>query len=656
MRYGWLTIVVMALAVMNNVSKVEAQATNSGQRLKFTPPRTASAPELRPAANAQPLSAPSSAAPSTATSPAAPGSSSLMFRNARPSSTWNETIAPRQSDVPAQFAPPPDVVEVEETAPAEESLAADPVAPAKKKAPAKRSVAPPAELADDEGEEPGVSMEFTRPASTAQRRATVNRDPRVAQAVNRSPYGRAANAKQTAAQVDVPGEVEGPALMPQPDPISSGDWIQPEYSENDWIGPSQPQRGYSGPGRYREMIWVRADYISGWTNGMSLPPLVTTSPDGTPRNIPFAIANVANNALVNPDVVGFKRVPVAGVLGYPNTTVLFGGRRVNDGYRPGGRITLGGWLTCSRMLGIEGDYLGLADQSTRFRAAGTNGTPIIMRPFFNTDVNVNLPDAEVVNFPPTNQPGLEGQVTIDTLSRVQFGGLRFLLNWGCDDGCPDFEGLCGQPVWIDCNLLLGYRWARLDEGVWIQENLRVFADGTDLNAQGLVGTTINVFDSFRTTNQFHGADLGYTTKITHGRWTFDLLSKIALGNTQSIQTIEGQTVVTPVPPGAVQTIENTGLLAQRSNVGRHTSNKFSTIPETGLTIGYNVTPRLRVHAGYSFIYWTNVLRGGDQIDLSVNGQYLNGNANVQGQNRPIYDPNYGHLYVHAINTGIEAKF
>lgn len=640
MRYGWMTIVVMALMVVN-ASRAGAQSTNNGQRLKFTPPRTATAPELRPAGNV-----PSTVAPAASTAPTS-GSSSLKFGSSRPNGAWSESAPPAN-------AAPRDLVEPAESAATE--LAPLEAAPPAKKAAPKRLAALPVDLTEDEGDEPGVTMEFTKPTKPALRTPAVNRDPRVAQAVNRSPYGRPHPGRQTAAQVDVPAEVEGPALMPQPDPISSGEWIQPEYSDNDWIGPEINQGGYNGPRRYRERIWVRADYISGWTNGMSLPPLVTTSPDGTPRNIPFAIANVANGALVNGNVVDFKRVPVAGVLGYPNTTVLFGGNRVNNGYRPGGRLTLGTWLTPSRMLGIEGDYLGLADISTRFRAAGTNGTPIIMRPFYNTDVNVNLPDAEVVNYPPTNQPGLEGQVTVDTLSRFQSSGLRLLFNWGCDDGCPDFTDWCGRPVWIDCNLLLGYRWARLDEGVWVQENLRVFADGADLNAQGVVGTTINVFDNFATTNQFHGVDFGYTTKIEHGRWSYNLLSKIALGNTRSTTTIEGQTVITPPPPGAVQTVNDTGLLAQRSNVGRHTSNKFSTIPETGLTIGYQVTPRLRAHVGYSVVYWSNVLRGGDQIDLHVNGQYLNGNQNVQGLNRPVYDPNYGHLYVHAINTGLEARF
>src|SRR5262249_47573832 len=96
---------------------------------------------------------------------------------------------------------------------------------------------------------------------------------------------------------------------------------------NDWVcGP---------PGR----IWVRADYLLWWTQGMHLPPLVTTSPVGT------SIEN-------------------AGVLGVPGTTVLFGDSNVNDDLRSGGKITLGAWVNHEQTWGVEGYFFGLERQST----------------------------------------------------------------------------------------------------------------------------------------------------------------------------------------------------------------------------------------------------------------------------------------------------
>ena len=42
------------------------------------------------------------------------------------------------------------------------------------------------------------------------------------------------------------------------------------------------------------------------------------------------------------------------------------------------------------------------------------------------------------------------------------------------------------------------------------------------------------------------------------------------------------------------------------------------VPELGATLGYQMTRRLRVTAGYSAIYWGSVVRPGDQVDLDVN--------------------------------------
>ena len=35
------------------------------------------------------------------------------------------------------------------------------------------------------------------------------------------------------------------------------------------------------------------------------------------------------------------------------------------------------------------------------------------------------------------------------------------------------------------------------------------------------------------------------------------------------------------------------------------------LPEIGVNVGYDVTPRLRVQAGYTFLYLSNVVRPGD---------------------------------------------
>ena len=79
--------------------------------------------------------------------------------------------------------------------------------------------------------------------------------------------------------------------------------------------------------------------------------------------------------------------------------------------------------------------------------------------------------------------------------------------------------------------------------------------------------------------------------------------------------VDGATVTT-LPDGRSATFVG-GLLAQETNIGTFEQNQFAVIPEFGLTVGCNLTRRLRATFGYTFIYWNNVLRAGDQIDRSL---------------------------------------
>ena len=46
---------------------------------------------------------------------------------------------------------------------------------------------------------------------------------------------------------------------------------------------------------------------------------------------------------------------------------------------------------------------------------------------------------------------------------------------------------------------------------------------------------------------------------------------------------------------------------------RHISDTvFSFVPELRLNLGYQITPNINVFAGYSVLWWTNVIRAGEQ--------------------------------------------
>lgn len=346
---------------------------------------------------------------------------------------------------------------------------------------------------------------------------------------------------------------------------------------------------------------------------MDLPPLVTTSPDGTAR---------AN----------------AGVLGTPGVAVLFGGTAVNDEVRSGGRFTFGFWTDDCRKTAVEFDYFAIDDGAESFSASST-GSPILARPFFN--MLTARESAELVAFPNV----ITGNVTVETLTQFQGGGVRLRRILCCGEDCgPSFFCAEPRPGAFRYEVLIGYRVLSLDDSVGVTETL------TAITPPG----SFLINDSFATTNEFHGFDLGMAMQWRRGRWTVDLNSRVAFGNTHSTVAIDGSTRITD---GSGTNNHVGGLLAQRSNIGDYQADQFSVVPEIGLTLGFDLTPNLRVMAGYSLIYWSRVVRAGDQIDLDLNPNLLPPEAvPFTGPLRPRFDLVDTDFWAYGLNVGLEARF
>ena len=60
-----------------------------------------------------------------------------------------------------------------------------------------------------------------------------------------------------------------------------------------------------------------------------------------------------------------------------------------------------------------------------------------------------------------------------------------------------------------------------------------------------------------------------------------------------------------------------GLLALSSNIGTFHKNSFSVVPEVDATLSYHINEHWRLFAGYDLLYWTNVVRPGQQIDRTL---------------------------------------
>ncbi len=359
-------------------------------------------------------------------------------------------------------------------------------------------------------------------------------------------------------------------------------------------------------------LWVRTDYLLWWAKEDGIPPLVTSSPAGTPVN-------------------------EVGVLGEPNTSVLFDGP-LADGIRSGGRVRFGFWIDDCCRWGIDGSLLGIENLKDGFEAA-SGGDPALARPFFNVDPAVNAPDAELVSY----NGLLNGGVAVNSSSELYSGNLGVRHNLCC------WSDRCG-PKSRRVDFLAGYRYLRVREGLQIAEALEVTGGGGPL----AVGTTIDLFDRFRTTNEFHGGEIGLNAAVQRGRLSLELQGSVALGNLERVARIDGQTTTTvpAVPPFS----RTGGLLAQTTNIGRYEDNEFAALPEFQANVGFQIHQHLKLLAGYTFLYLGDVVRPGDVVDPVVNGTLLDPNVPFAGAERPQFSWDSSDLWVMGVNLGLECRF
>jgi len=339
-------------------------------------------------------------------------------------------------------------------------------------------------------------------------------------------------------------------------------------------------------------FWAEADYLAWSVSGDKLPALVTTAPVGTPLG-------------------------VAGVLGQPTTTVLFGNSSVNNDWRSGGRITGGYWFDPQRSRGIEASFFGLENASTGF-AASSGAYPILTRPF--TNALTGLPDALIASFPGIST----GSVNASETSRLFGGGALYRQDIGM---------WSGQRV----NALIGYRYLRSSDTLWITDTASSVAFGT-----------FTPSDNFKAASNFHGLDLGLTGDWRNGPWSLEWRGKVALGANLNTADVSGSTTSTIA--GFTTTVPG-GFLALASNSGHFSQTKFAVIPELSLKAGYQIAPAWRLTVGYDVLYWTGVQRAGGLIDTNINPSLVPPGPPA-GPTRPLPVMNTTNLLAQGFSFGV----
>lgn len=374
----------------------------------------------------------------------------------------------------------------------------------------------------------------------------------------------------------------------------------------------------------RPVWYVRGEYLLWWFDGMQTPPLVVEG-DASPND------------------GGTPGDPSDDTNDFVNAVIVYGNEQILDRSRDGGRVTVGTWLDDYGRWGMEADYLAFSRLDEQFIDGGDGVTlPFVGRPFIDATSGLNA--VEDVSF-----PGIRGNVVVDSESRFESAGVRFRHSLCCVPGCATQCGdgvACGSLVGCDTctggfgcgsgvgmgtsgplrrlgallnrgtrrtDVFFGVRWAQLNENLGISEDLTETGDFPQ--------TTFLVNDGFGTSNEFVGGELGYVWEWQHQRWSLELLSKLAIGNTRQHVMITGGTTRDQNDGGGAET-RSGGLLALDSNIGNYERDQFSVLPEVGVTAGYLLTDRLRFTVGYTLLYWSRVVRPGDQIDLEVNPTLL----------------------------------
>ena len=475
----------------------------------------------------------------------------------------------------------------------------------------------------------------------------------------------------------------GVQLAQYSEPMIVGEGVVvPEGSEpvmiDEGIDFGLPSRPRAGAGyapvdlRTRPPFYARGEYVLWWFNGFYAPPLVTT-------------ADTEEDAGIL-EMPGATDDPLDFNLPRPTTQILSGGGDMLDNLaRNGARVTLGTWLGD---WAIEGDYtvFGEERESTAFTSADASNpdTPIISRPFFNLwplaidagdadgdgDITEVIPPSEAIEmvvYPDV----VDGSVTVTATSDFATAGVHVRLPVCCEDpcqlGCGDSIG-CGGSVGCgtligggrparQTDFILGYRYAKLNEMLQIYEDLYLdpeFSTEPD---------HVTVLDRFTTENVFNGAEIGFISEWLWRRWSFELLSKLAIGNNRQTVTVFGTTSAWTDGVPEVGSPSDEGIYAVETNIGTQRRDEFAIMPELGATLGFSLTQRVRLTAGYSLIYLTPVVRPGDQIDRELNRDYWSsytggGLDPTPSTSPPRPEPRFvtSDLFAHGLRLGLHVDW
>jgi len=330
----------------------------------------------------------------------------------------------------------------------------------------------------------------------------------------------------------------------------------------------------NGPPRF----WAGADYLFWTPKSLDVQyPLVTTS---APADLGVLGAATTASICGPNDDIGYDAI---------NGFRAWVGFGVGDGGRTG--------------IELSGFYLEHKAKTYAF-PSNASGSPLLAVPF--VDLQTGLQGAYVVALPGTST----GTITVATEFHAWGAEANCVLNLyrpGGDAGGLEF--LVGarfleieEELQLDTTSTTFVMPAAINPSVFLPGTGGVFA-GAPI-AGGPLGTFMTT-DSIRTFNQFWGAQVGFRGEKGLGKFSLGFTGKVAAGWMRQWVDLESFSSATA---GGQIAVQPGGILNMAQDLCRHRKDRFAYVPEGQVQLACYITPRCRVHAGYTFMWVSSVLR------------------------------------------------
>jgi hypothetical protein len=303
----------------------------------------------------------------------------------------------------------------------------------------------------------------------------------------------------------------------------------------------------------------------------------------------------------------------------------------------GGRFTWGWASNSDAQFGYEVTYFFTGSRTTRRTVDGLNRPELLGRPIVNLTSNRE----EIV---PVSTPLTPGRFLAATTNRMTGWEVTTVYNWLADET-------------MRIGLLAGYRYFLNHEGLRLEQTTFFPAA-----VPGGLSRLVTAADQIDGHSRFHGAQIGFQADTQLGPMFVELVGKVAFGRSFQVVKIGGQTNFALEQNGlAGGFAQPFGVLSLPSNTGRITRSDFAVLPEGEFKIGYRCHNRSRIFVGYTFLYLSEAVRPGDQVDRTIDPRTVpllapNGTPAIVAADRPMLSLKNTDFWAQGLVFGVEWKY